>query len=324
MSILVSINCITYNHETYIGDAIESFLNQKTDFDFEILIGEDCSKDGTRKVIEKYVLEYPTKIKLITSNENVGANKNGYRLHQQSLGKYIALCEGDDYWTDPLKLQKQVNYMEQNPHCTLCFHNAKVVSDNQEQNGRSVVPWLKNNGKHFHKNHKYTAGELALLGYIPTASFLYPKHLLDDLPNWVFQSVVGDNVVKLITASHGYAYYMDEYMSVYRYGLEGSATSTWLSDNDSNKKLIMHYSRFIDFFDHFNKYSQYKFESEISQVKKIYEFEIEILTGELSISRVKRYKEIWNELSMKEKVKILSRSRFPDLYSKLAKMKISY
>lgn len=323
MSVLVSINCITYNHEAYIGDAIEGFLKQKTDFDFEILIGEDCSTDETRKVIEKYVLKYPSKIRLITSDENVGAHNNAYRLHKNSNGKYIALCEGDDYWTDSLKLQKQVNYMEKNPDCTLCFHNAKVLSTNNEETGRIVVPWLKNNEKYFSKNHKYSAGELALLGYIPTASYLYPKHLLDNLPDWSFQSVAGDNVVKLIAASHGYAHYIDEFMSVYRFGIEGSFTTRWINENNNNEKIIAHYSRFIDFFDNFNKYSHYKFDSELCEVKKIYEFEIAVLQGKLTILISEKYKEIWDDLKMKGKIKVVSRSLFPNLYSKLAKIKIS-
>ena len=128
VSILVSINCITYNQEEYVADAIEGFLMQKTDFDYEILIGEDCSTDNTRKIVEEYAAKYPDKIRLITSERNVGCRKKFTEgFSSNSKGKYIAECEGDDYWIDPYKLQKQVDYLEGNPECTLCFHAAELV-----------------------------------------------------------------------------------------------------------------------------------------------------------------------------------------------------
>ena len=107
---LVSIASITYNHEKFIAQAIDSFLMQETDFDFEIIIGEDCSTDDTLKIIKEYKAKYPDIIKLITSESNVGMMTNFIRTLEACSGKYIALCEGDDYWTDTLKLQKQVNF----------------------------------------------------------------------------------------------------------------------------------------------------------------------------------------------------------------------
>lgn len=124
---LVSITCMTYNHEQYIGQAIESFLMQKTTFLYEILIGEDCSTDDTLRIVNEYVKKSPEKIRLITSPSNVGPRKNGIRLRDAARGKYIAICEGDDYWTDPLKLQKQVNFLEQNPDVCVVYHNNNVV-----------------------------------------------------------------------------------------------------------------------------------------------------------------------------------------------------
>ncbi len=126
----MSITCITYNHEKYIAQAIESFLMQQTNFPYEIIIGEDCSTDGTRQVILDYCERYPALIKLVTSEKNVGARRNGIRIRNEARGKYIAICEGDDYWTDPCKLQKQVDFLEANPDYVLCYHNVnKVDSD---------------------------------------------------------------------------------------------------------------------------------------------------------------------------------------------------
>lgn len=109
---LVSVCTITYNHEQYINEAIESFLMQETDFPFEIVIGEDCSTDSTRVIIDEYVAKYPNIIRLITSENNVGMQENGARTILSCIGEYIAFCEGDDYWTDKKKLQIQIDEIE--------------------------------------------------------------------------------------------------------------------------------------------------------------------------------------------------------------------
>lgn len=124
---VVSICCITYNHEQYISEAINSFFMQETDFPFEIVIGEDCSTDGTRKVIDRYTKEYPNLIKLVTSEINVGMNANFNRTIKTCIGKYIALCEGDDYWIDSKKLQLQADFLKNNDDFNLCFHNFKTL-----------------------------------------------------------------------------------------------------------------------------------------------------------------------------------------------------
>ena len=127
---LLSILSITYNHEEFIAQAIESWLMQETDFDIEIVIGEDCSTDNTRQVIEKYRTKHSGLIKVITSEQNVGMQANFVRTLEACQGKYIALCEGDDYWTDPLKLQKQVDFLEKNEEYSICFHDTTVIDEN--------------------------------------------------------------------------------------------------------------------------------------------------------------------------------------------------
>jgi glycosyltransferase involved in cell wall biosynthesis len=112
---------ITYNHAPYIAQAIEGVLQQKTNFPFELVIGEDCSTDGTREIVFEYQKKHPDIIRVITSDENVGAKKNGLRVLKACQGKYIAFCEGDDYWHNPDKLQKQVDYMESHPECGMLF-----------------------------------------------------------------------------------------------------------------------------------------------------------------------------------------------------------
>jgi glycosyltransferase involved in cell wall biosynthesis len=116
---LVSVMIVTYNQEPYISEAIESVLNQKVNFPIEIVIGEDASSDGTREIVRGYEKKYPNIIRVITSENNVGLIKNYYRTEKACRGKYIAWCEGDDFWHNQYKLQKQVDYMESHPECGL-------------------------------------------------------------------------------------------------------------------------------------------------------------------------------------------------------------
>ena len=140
-NVLVSVVMITYNHEPYIRKAIDCILGQKTGFLFELLIGEDCSTDGTREIVFDYQKRYPDIVKVITSDMNVGVHKNLFRTEKASCGEYIAYCEGDDYWHHPEKLQKQVDYMESHVKCGLVcsdFDRFIVASQNRKTNMNSI------------------------------------------------------------------------------------------------------------------------------------------------------------------------------------------
>ncbi|SHG02859.1 glycosyltransferase family 2 protein [Pedobacter caeni] len=130
--IMVSVCCITYNHEQYIAGALESFLMQETNFEFEILVGEDCSTDATKSVIAEYALRYPGLIRLIAHESNIGAIRNQVDVIRKARGKYIALCDGDDFWIDAGKLQKQVDFLEANPGYVICCHHSKVINENDD------------------------------------------------------------------------------------------------------------------------------------------------------------------------------------------------
>ena len=121
---LVSIVCITYNHERFIRDALDGFVMQKTNFPFEILINDDASTDKTADIIREYEAKYPNLFRCVYQTENQWGKKDVCRdiLYPMIRGQYVALCEGDDYWTDPLKLQKQVDFMESHPDFYICFH----------------------------------------------------------------------------------------------------------------------------------------------------------------------------------------------------------
>jgi len=137
---LVSIKMITYNHAPFIAKAIEGVLQQRTSFPFELVIGEDCSTDGTREIVFKYREKYPDIIRVITSDKNVGMKENGLRTVKAGRGKYIAFCEGDDHWHHPDKLQKQVDYLEINPDCGMVYSSYDVC---HVTSGRRISDFIK-------------------------------------------------------------------------------------------------------------------------------------------------------------------------------------
>ena len=130
---LVSICCITYKHFQFAVDAIEGFLMQQTNFEFEIVIGEDASGDGTSELLQKYKALHPGKIQLHLRKRNIGMMANFIDTLSACKGKYIAVCEGDDYWIDPLKLQRQVDYIDNHPGCNLVFTNLKVFRQDENK-----------------------------------------------------------------------------------------------------------------------------------------------------------------------------------------------
>ena len=125
----VSALILTYNHERFIGQAIEGFLTQKTDFPSELVIAEDCSTDGTRDVIRRYWEKYPDRIRVLLNRHNIGAGPTITRAYHACRGQYVAVVEGDDYWTSPDKLQRQADLLDRHPEYAMCFHSVQMVWD---------------------------------------------------------------------------------------------------------------------------------------------------------------------------------------------------
>lgn len=321
MTILVSVNCITYNQEDYIRDTIESVLMQITDFQYELLIGEDCSTDNTLQIVEKYAREYPDKIRIITSENNVGARQNSVRLQRESKGKYIAICEGDDYWIDPYKLQKQVDYMEANPTCTLCFHNAFLVRDAKKDDEKKPSLIKTSNPYYDKKKSNFNAGELALFGFIPTSSFMYRKEFLDDPPEWYYTAVVGDNALKLITASHGYAHFIDDNLGVYRIDVKNSIMDKWKKEAGQKDKQIARNQGYIELLDNFNEYSNYVYGDEVKKAKVPFEVLNLGLSGNRKKLKSEEYKEYFNSMNRKERFIFTGTIYFPKSLSMLVRLK---
>ena len=230
---LVSICCNTFNHERYIRDALEGFVSQKTDFDIEILVYDDASTDATADIIREYEAKYPHLLKPIyqTVNQYSQGLAPGHQNRARATGKYIAMCEGDDYWIDPLKLQKQVDYMEAHPDCTFCFTNGYRAYDRRQTEER-IVPWDKHAVTQ--ESPDFDVPAIEMLGYIPTASFLFPRAtVLPTVPAGAFR---GDHFAKLSRTNAGYAHFIDEPTVVYRLDVPGSATASWKSNNTRFEK----------------------------------------------------------------------------------------
>src|SRR6266702_1500393 len=123
----LSVLMITYNHEKYIAQALDSVLMQEVDSNYEIVIGEDCSTDNTRKIVLDYQRKYPNKIRALLPDKNLGMLWNFVATYEACQGKYVAILEGDDYWSSPVKLQKQVDFLDKNTGCVVCCHAAQVL-----------------------------------------------------------------------------------------------------------------------------------------------------------------------------------------------------
>ena len=134
----VSVLIITYNHARVIADAIDSALGQVTSFPYEIVVSEDCSTDGTREIVEQYERRHPEHIHVLYSARNLGGTENFVDAYRVCRGEYVALLEGDDYWTSPSKLEKQVAFLSRRPECSMCVH---PVTEVHEATGRSVS-WM--------------------------------------------------------------------------------------------------------------------------------------------------------------------------------------
>lgn len=218
---LVTVRVSTYNHFNYIAECLEGILMQKTSFPFEICIGEDDSSDGTRDLCVEYAQKHPQRIRLfLHSRENniqidgrpTARFQSRYTAYM-GRGKYEAVCEGDDYWTDPLKLQKQVDFLDSHPECSLCFHKAEVWSEACDRSlGTLPLSRCRRNS---------TLEDLLDHCFILTCTVMFRRGLFGDLPDWYYEVPVGDWPLYILNAQHGDIGYIDEVMAVYRQHSQG-------------------------------------------------------------------------------------------------------
>jgi glycosyltransferase involved in cell wall biosynthesis len=206
--ICVSIFMLTYNQEEFISQTIESILAQKTNFIYQLVIGEDCSTDDTRLICEKYAREYPGKIKLLPSKKNLGLINNFIRTFKECDGKYVAICDGDDYWIDPLKLQKQVDFLENNADYSIVFTGIKFLYPN---GGSRDIDW---------PNQEETSSfnDLIFSNFIPSVTVLFRnRQEKENFPDWLDKFPYGDWPIYLWTIKDGGKIgYLKDITAVYR------------------------------------------------------------------------------------------------------------
>jgi len=249
---LVSILCITYNHEPYIKEAIDSFLSQKTSFEFEIVIGEDKSRDGTLEICKEYKEKNHDIITLITSEKNVGMVENFQRVAEACRGKYIAICEGDDYWDNPHKLQMQVDFLMNHPEYKMVHGKKKVLYNNE---------FIKD------KDFKFTSGhifeDIVISNFIQTLTVMAERECLLESVNKVASLALKkqwkmlDYPLWLDFAMHHQIGFLDEYLAVYRVLPESASRSK------SKKKNYLFEKSVLEVKEHF--YKIYKKEKRVSK-----------------------------------------------------------
>ncbi len=255
---LVSISCITYNHESYIRDAIEGFLMQKTTFPVEILVHDDASTDKTADVIREYELKYPNLIKPIYQIKNQYSQKNGTIgkiQRDRAQGYYYAICEGDDYWTDPLKLQTQIDKIESNPDCDLCFHPViKTYADNSLPD--EVM------ARHYDFDSNIPVREIIMgeATFCPTVSIVIRLSAISN-ERFTNSRLSGSYFTKVFSSMRGGAIYIDRQMAVYRKMTSGSWSERERTDPEF---FISHHSGFLELLKRVKTATDNRFDKEFN------------------------------------------------------------
>lgn len=220
----VTICCITYKHEEYIRDALDSFLMQKTNFKYKIFVGEDCGPDGTADIVREYAEKYPDKVVPFLRENNMGAQANLIDLCNHATSPYIAFCEGDDYWVDEYKLQKQYDYMQANPDLRVAFTKAEISAPDDwflrswfkaDEQGRLVFPDCEPTYKP-KKNDLYTANDCVWVFPAHTATVFYRWNYDVKIPDWYFTGIVGDHPIFMMQLGEGKAGMLNDITAVYR------------------------------------------------------------------------------------------------------------
>lgn len=234
---LVSVHLLTYNHAKFIAQSIESAVNQQTSFPFEIVIGDDHSTDGTSQIVDKYASKYPDLIKVVRGKTNGGPQPNSIRILENSQGKYMAALEGDDYWIDPLKLQKQADFMEQNPDFAICFTNTQVeFFENNEE------PYLLNSTIEkdvFELKDLIAETEVWFMG---TATLFYTMSSIFPVQPWFHKTKSGDIPMIMLAARHGKIKYLPDVTAAYRRHSAGASNTDHKDDAKFLENRIMMYT----------------------------------------------------------------------------------
>ena len=288
----VSILCNVYNHEKYLRECLESLVNQKTNFKYEILVHDDCSTDNSKKIIEEYYKKYPDKIIPFYEKENQyskGVKINKTILIPKMKGKYFCFCEGDDYWIDENKLQKQYDFLENNLDYSFCIHNSIGVNKNSEKICE-ITP-KKSGGDLTCEDFIINGG-----GFVSTNAIFSRSELAKNPPKY-FDYMTLDYIWQIYLSSCGKTYCFKEFMSAYRIESDGSWTNRIQKDPD---KFIVYEERIIKTLELFNKETKYKYDKVVKERIALLNFNI----FELKRDYKKMYEDPYNEIRKKQPIKM--------------------
>jgi glycosyltransferase involved in cell wall biosynthesis len=254
-----------YNHEKYIAQMLDGALMQRTDFPFEIVIGDDASTDNTPDIIQHYIARNPGRIRAFLHSTNQGPTEprefagrnNVLQLLKACKGEYVAMCEGDDYWTDPLKLQKQVDFLDKNPDFSICHHNMLVTYEDGSD------------------SHSFNLREQKIIStiediledkwFMATASWVYRNHFLThDFADWHTKAAAGDWAVMIQLAAQGKIGYLPETMGVYRKHSAGLSNV----HSQTNRNFLLNRK---EMFENVDQWLGYRYHRTIEKTLKKYE-----------------------------------------------------
>jgi glycosyltransferase involved in cell wall biosynthesis len=233
----VSVVMITYKHEAFIAEAIEGVLMQEVEFPVEFIIADDCSPDRISEIVQEYIDKHPKGhwIKYTRHDANKGMMPNFIWALKQAAGKYIALCDGDDYWTNPNKLALQLDVLNKSPEFSLCFHNSNIIYEN------NIIGKTNNTTKSV-----FTTEDLFQAHFISTSSVVFRNIL--EYPEWFPKVTSGDKAVLLLISLHGQFFYIPETLSVYRSHPGG------ISNTHFGIKKVYEMSTLLNYFDEYTNY----------------------------------------------------------------------
>ena len=304
-NILVSVLVTVYNHEKYLEECLSSLVGQKTNFKYEILVHDDCSTDNSKKIIEKFYKKYSEKIVPFFEEEN--QYSKGVKIIENILipkmkGKYFCFCEGDDYWIDENKIQKQYDFLEKNQEYKFCVHNSILVDKNSKFIRKKNVS--ENDGDLTCEDFIIGGG-----GFVCTNSIFSYSYLAKKLPKY-FNYMSLDYIWQIYLSSCGKTYCFKDFMSAYRIQSDGS----WSFRMKNNKdKYIEHCKKVITVLEMINIDFNYKYNEIFKKTIIIKNFEILRVKRDFKKMRYEPYKEIWNKLPLYKKIKYLLGEKFPKL-----------
>lgn len=322
--IAVTVCCITYNHAKFVKQCLDGIVEQKTDFPFSILIHDDASTDGTTDIIREYINEYPNLFVPMLEKKNQYSQGNHSILIKYMLerakGQYIAVCEGDDFWCDKYKLQKQYDLLQKHKNCNMCTHTVEII----KEDGRSLGTKIP--------QRNIASGEMegkTLINYLAyedthlfhTSSMFFEKKVIADdlknIPSFLTSTAAEDRALFLYYAAKGNIYYTDKCMSKYRIQSEGS----WSLNNSQSKQHALRTdNELFQMISDFNEYTQERFAKEVYAYQTLLNFRIFQYERRFKELLDVRYANLFQKLGKRQKAYYRICANFPlvgDIYYKI-------